>query len=94
MGYNTSTWGTIAPGQTITTGIIWSPFNANQSGGSDQGAQINLANPESNGFSLSNTAQMKQRNLDGTVVYWVTVTCTGLGGGGSAIDFTLQGGGF
>jgi hypothetical protein len=90
MGFNTSTWGTIGGGQTLTTGIIWSPWNAAQTGGADQGAQINEANPENVGVTLQSENQTKGRNLDGTVVYWVTVTNVS----GNPTDFTLQGGGF
>jgi hypothetical protein len=92
MGFNTSTWGSINPNQgPLTTGIIWSPYNANGSGGADQGAQINLANPEDNGVTLMSDDQTKQRNLDGTVAYYVTITSLS---GSNPTDFTLQGGGF
>jgi len=97
MGYNTSTWGSIAQGQTLTTGIIWSPWNAAMTGGVDQGAQINLAGPENPGSTIESTDQIKQLNPDGTVAYWVTLTCTqaSVPAGGQLItDFILQGGGF
>jgi len=92
MGFNTGTWGSISAGQSLTTGIIWSPFNGNGTGGADMGAQINLAGPEDVGCTLISTDQTKEVNPDASVAYFVTVTCTQ-----SAIpstDFILQGGGF
>jgi hypothetical protein len=93
MGFNTGTWGTINPGQTVTTGIIWSPYNSSDTGGSDQGAQINLAGPQDGGVALVSTDQTKQENEDGTIAYYVTVTYNSAGND-QAADFILQGGGF
>jgi hypothetical protein len=88
MGFNSSGWGTITSGQPpIVTGIIWSPYNADKTGGSDQGAQTD-------GFSTTSFDQTKQINPDGTVAYFVSVSCASQIGVNEKIDFGLQGGGF
>jgi hypothetical protein len=95
MGFNSSGWGTITSGQPpIVTGIIWSPYNADKTGGSDQGAQINLAFAQTDGFSTTSFDQTKQINPDGTVAYFVSVSCASQIGVNEKIDFGLQGGGF
>jgi hypothetical protein len=93
MGFSTGTWGSINPGQTIQTGVIWSPFNANMTGGADQGAQINLVSSEDAGVALVCNDQTKQKNEDGTIAYFVTVTYNSAGNNLPA-NFILQGGGF
>jgi len=96
MGYNNNNWGTIKPGKTVKTGIIWSPFNGNNTGGSDQGAQVNLAFPQTGGAALISSNQTKSLNLDGSVAYLLTVTSTADDADGvdNTVEFGLQGGGF
>jgi hypothetical protein len=95
MGFNFPSWGSITSGGgPVIAGIMWSPFNADGTGGSDQGAQINLAFAQTDGFSTQSVDQTKNINPDGSVAYFVTVSCTSLIGINETIDFGLQGGGF
>jgi len=79
--------------------MAWEAFNGSMNAGetqywwytfgSDQGVQLALANPFGYNAQLISSNYGKQRNSDGSVTYYVTVT----NNGPEPVTFDLQGGG-
>jgi len=106
MSWNwTASWfGTIAPGNRISSGVIFGTPNAANTGGDNVGPLFNLATPIAaydaegleTGFvqcALITTDQTVIINDDLTCAYAITVTYPA-GSGNEVTDYQLQGGWF